>query len=98
MPVDHVERAYRAWPKLIGAAKERSPITYRELAQALDIHHRPVRYVLDVIQNYCISEHLPPLTISVVNQAQGMPGNGFIAWYSEELVSPLGVKPALLAS
>lgn len=84
--VNQVERASRAWPILISVAKSRSTITYGELAAALGIHHRPVRYVLGVIQDYCLAEGLPPLTILVVNQS-GEPGPGFIAHSFENLNS-----------
>ncbi len=79
MPVNQVERACRAWPILINQAKNRSTITYKELGRALDVHHRAIRYVLCVIQDYCLEENLPPLTILIVN-ASGMPGTGFIAF------------------
>jgi putative restriction endonuclease len=42
------------------------------------MHHRPVRFVLGPIQDYCLAERLPPLTIVVINQ-RGRPGSGFIA-------------------
>ena len=35
--------------------------------------------MLGVIQDHCLEEKLPPLTILVVNQ-RGRPGEGFIAW------------------
>jgi len=76
--VNQVERAFRAWPILTQRAKDRSTITYGELGQALGVHHRAVRYVLSVIQDYCIEEGLQPLTILIVNSS-GMPGTGFIA-------------------
>ncbi|MEX0739063.1 MAG: HNH endonuclease signature motif containing protein [Pseudohongiella sp.] len=77
--VNQVERAYRAWPILIKRAENRSTITYGELGQALGVYHRAVRYVLGVLQDYCLEERLPPLTILIVN-ASGRPGTGFIAF------------------
>jgi hypothetical protein len=77
--VNQVERASRAWPILTDRAKKRSTITYGELGQALGVHHRAVRYILGVIQDYCLEEKLPPLTILIVN-ASGKPGSGFIAF------------------
>jgi hypothetical protein len=38
-----------------------------------------VRYILGLIQDYCLKEKLPPLTILVVNQG-GKPSTGFIAY------------------
>jgi putative restriction endonuclease len=89
MSVNQVERAYRAWPILTGCAMKGTTITYGDLAQSLGIHHRAVRYVLGVIQDYCLSEHLPPLTIVVVSQNKGMPGHGFIAWDIDDLQTGL---------
>lgn len=81
MPINHVERACRAWPILANVAKQKNPtITYGELGAKVGIHHRAIRYVLGVIQDYCLEEKLPPLTILVVSQSDGMPGEGFIAW------------------
>lgn len=79
MPLDQVERAYRAWPILIDRASKNSTITYGELGKALGVHHRAVRFVLAVIQDYCLEAKLPPLTILIVN-ASGLPGSGFIAF------------------
>jgi putative restriction endonuclease len=62
------ERAARAWPLLTQKADEESNITYADLLQHLGIHARPIRYVLGVIQDYCLGEKLPPLTILVVNR------------------------------
>ena len=78
MSVNHVERAYRAWTILAKCAKARRPITYGDLAALLGIHPRPIRYVLGVIQDYCLEEDLPPLTILVISK-KGIPGSGFIA-------------------
>jgi putative restriction endonuclease len=75
---NQVERVYRAWNFLTDCAKRRTPITYKQLGDALGMHHRPVRFILDPIQDYCLAERLPPLTILVINQ-RGRPGAGFIA-------------------
>jgi putative restriction endonuclease len=83
-PVNQYERAFRAWPILTATAAKRSTITYAELADYLDIHPRPIRYVLSVIQDWCLDERKPPLTILVVNQ-HGQPGQGFIAWDANNL-------------
>jgi len=83
--LNQVERAYRAWPILIARAENETPITYGELAGSFGLHHRAVRYVLGVIQDYCLNEDLPPLTILVINAQTGTPGPGFIAWDMEDL-------------
>ena len=75
---NQTERVYHAWNILTACAKRRTLITYKQLGDALNMHHRPVRFVLGAIQDYCLADRLPPLTILVVNQ-KGRPGSGFIA-------------------
>jgi putative restriction endonuclease len=83
--VNQYERAFRAWPLLTATAVNRSTITYAELADYLHIHPRPIRYVLAVIQDWCLREKKPPLTILVVSQSRHRPGQGFIAWDVNDL-------------
>ncbi|MGC2220931.1 MAG: HNH endonuclease, partial [Methylocella sp.] len=83
--VNHVQRAYQAWPILIGRASENAPITYGDLASKLGVHHRAIRYVLGVIQDYCLAQQLPPLTILAINGKSRMPGPGFVAWDMDDL-------------
>ena len=78
--VNQYERAYRSWQVLNEFAASSRCVTYGQLANRIGIHHRPVRYVLDLIQNYCLEERLPPLTLLAVNQVSGLPGDGFVAW------------------
>jgi putative restriction endonuclease len=78
MTVNQPERAFRAWTILTDRAARGLTITYGDLGTALAIHHRTVRYVLGLIQSYCLDESLPPLTILIVNKS-GLPGTGFIA-------------------
>lgn len=73
------EKAWRAWRKLTECAAQKETITYGELAAHLGTHRRPIRYVLNLIQQYCLAENLPPLTILVHNKTTGVPGSGFIA-------------------
>ncbi len=84
--VDQRERACRAWPILIQEASlGHRQITYGQLSHRLGIHHRPIRYVLDLIQRYCMQNRLPPLTVLVVNQYTRRPGSGFIGCNSYEI-------------
>ena len=83
--VNHIERAYRAWPILVGHASNDEPMTYGELADDLGVHHRAIRYILGVIQDYCLAQMLPPLTILVINGVTRMPGHGFVAWDMDDL-------------
>lgn len=73
------QRAYYVWNELIKCAKDRTTITYGELAERIDSHHRALRYPLGYIQDYCLDERLPPLTMLVINKATKLPGDGFIA-------------------
>lgn len=82
MEVNHAQRAFNAWTVLTDCATKGKTITYAGLGSAIGIHHRPVRYVLGLIQDHCMAENLPPLTILVVNQ-KGLPGSGFIAYNIE---------------
>jgi putative restriction endonuclease len=70
---------------LTTTASHGATITYAELSGRIGIHHRPIRFVLSVIQDYCLSEKLPPLTILAVNQLFHQPGEGFIAWDVDDL-------------
>ena len=79
------ERAYRAWPMLTKCADNGKTLTYGQLAKRLGIHHRTVRFLLGKIQDYCLEEKLPPLTILVVNQSTQRPSEGFIAWDADNL-------------
>tara|TARA_R110002072_G_scaffold187924_3_gene344716 strand:- start:2557 stop:3342 length:786 start_codon:yes stop_codon:yes gene_type:complete len=83
--VNQSERAARAWPILIDVARSARKITYGTIGKQLGIHHRTVRYVLSEIQDYCLAEKLPPITILVVDQKEGKPGTGFIAWDVDDL-------------
>jgi putative restriction endonuclease len=77
--VNQAQRAALAWNVLKRIAKQRTTISHGELGRELGIHHRPIRFVLGIIQQYCLLERMPPLTILVVDQ-QGKLGGGFIAW------------------
>jgi len=81
--VNHDERAAKAWPVLGKVAADSATITYGQLAKAIGIHHRPLRYVLGRLQDHCIAEDLPPLTILVVRGGDKRPGTGFIGWEAE---------------
>lgn len=76
---NHELRAFNAWEILIKRAGEKIPITYKELAEQVGVHHRVCRYFLDYIQAYCMNEEMPPLT-SIVVSKEGKVGKGFIAY------------------
>ena len=50
------------------------PITYGDLARRLGIHHRPLRFVLGQIWDWCERNGHPHVNVLVVNQASGLPG------------------------
>jgi putative restriction endonuclease len=78
MSINQHERAYRMWNILADLASRKRDITYKDLAQQLGLHPRVLRYPLNLIQEYCLEQGLPPLTILAVNQS-GFPGQGFTA-------------------
>ena len=86
--VNQEYRAMQAWPVLTACAAQRKTIRYGELARHLGVHHRAIRYVLGVIQWYCMEVDLPPLTI-LVNNKRGTPGSGFIAWPHDNIQTGL---------
>lgn len=77
--VNQEQRAAIGWDVLTDVASKGDLISYGELGDRIGIHHRVVRFVLGLIQDYCLEQKLPPLTILVVNQS-GLPGDGFVAW------------------
>src|SRR5260370_14190900 len=90
MAINQAERAYRTWPILTARAREGATVTYGDLGSLLGIHHRAIRYVLGLIQTYCLEEKLPPLTILVVDQS-GEPGTGFIAYDVDKLAEGMAL-------
>lgn len=87
--INQEQRAAKAWPVLGDIAKKRALITYKQLGNDIGVHHRAIRYVLDLIQTHCLENHLAPLTILVVNGDSGRPGDGFIAWDADDIESGL---------
>jgi putative restriction endonuclease len=72
--------AFNSWPLLTAAAESGATITYKQVGDQIGIHHRTIRLALGLIQDYCLDEGLPPLTVVVVSAARQRPGEGFIAW------------------
>ena len=74
---NHPLRALQIWQILIGAAHNRQIITYGMLADILSYHGAgTLAQPLGHIMYYCQQNELPPLTILVVNQDTGLPGEG----------------------
>lgn len=77
--MNRYERAFQIWPILTDVARRRGKITYSELADTIHSTDRRLGWPLGVIQDYCLAENLPPLTILVVAKQTGQPGHGFTA-------------------
>jgi putative restriction endonuclease len=78
MAVDQEVRANKLWDVLTGVAKTKgATITYAKAASKVGVHHRVLRFPLDIIGKYCNAEGLPPLTGIVVRGSDGIPGSGF---------------------
>lgn len=82
--IDHEVRAGLLWPVLVALAKEGSITTYAEAAGAIGIHHRPLRYALGPIQDYCLGAGLPRLTSLVVSKSSGVQGAGYLGSPGDE--------------
>lgn len=63
---------------------------YAELGRLIGgVHQRAIGYTLGPIQEYCLLEKLPPLTLLVVQKGTGLPGGGFIAWDVDDVETGL---------
>ena len=76
----HIGRAQQMWQILVGCAHRRETLTYGLLAEMIGV---PVpislAYPLGQIQNWCLSQGFPVLTILVVRKNTGKPGSGAIS-------------------
>jgi hypothetical protein len=66
-------------PHLIDAAREGHKLTYKELADKVDTHWRPVPLRLGYIRDeLCVPNGLPMISAIVVNQDTKLPGYSFL--------------------
>lgn len=72
--------AARTWAVLTAYAAKKETLSYKNLGLEVGLHHRTVKFPLDVIYRYCSISGLPALTGIVVRQDSGMPGRGFTEW------------------
>jgi alkylated DNA nucleotide flippase Atl1 len=73
----HSTRALQIWQILIAKASNRQTLTYGQLAKILGFQGAgTLAPILGHIMYYCQQENLPPLTVIVVNQKTGLPGDG----------------------
>lgn len=71
------QRASQIWSLLICAARERKTYTYGKVADILGFGGAGVMaQILGCIMWYCEENDFPPLTVLVVNQESGLPGEG----------------------
>ena len=75
-------RALQIWQILIGRAHNRQEITYRDLRHLMGYpegSYNVLSRCLDPVMRYCQQNNLPPLTVLVVGERTGKPGQGFTA-------------------
>lgn len=75
------------WPMLTDAAARGNTITYGNIAPHIQTNPLSVGRALGPIQDYCLENHLPPLTAIVVGKTSNEPGAGFIAWDIDDVGS-----------
>jgi putative restriction endonuclease len=73
------ERAVQLWSILVLAARNRQILTYDLVSQLSGLPRHTIGQRLAPVQDYCVACKLPPLTVLVVSEDTGMPGDGFIA-------------------
>jgi len=73
------ERAVQLWPLLAFADRNRQILTYDLVSRLTGVPRPAVGNFLDPIQDYCLHQKLPPLTVLVVSEKSGLPGVGFVA-------------------
>jgi hypothetical protein len=71
------QRSVQIWTLLVVAARERKSYTYGQMAKILGMDGAGVMaQFLGPIMYYCQKRGCPPLTVLVVNQKSGLPGDG----------------------
>lgn len=70
------QRAHQLWSLLAYAASNRQTLTYSFLGKLVGLPAAAIGRSLYPIQYFCKQQGLPPLTVLVVNQATGRPGEG----------------------
>lgn len=71
------QRSMQIWTLLVCAAQERKSYTYGQIAEILGMGGAGVMaQFLGPIMWHCEDKDFPPLTVLVVNQETGLPGEG----------------------
>lgn len=78
--MDTAAKALEAIPHLVAIAEQRGDaITYKQLGEAIGMHHRPLRFVLGHLRDdILIPRGLPLLNCLVVNADTRMPGESWL--------------------
>ncbi len=75
--MNRYQRSLQIWTLLVCAARERKSYTYGEIAEILGMGGAGVMAQFPgPIMWYCKDNGLPPLTVLVVKQETGLPGEG----------------------
>jgi hypothetical protein len=74
--MDNSQRAHQLWSVLAFAAHNRQTLTYALLGKLVGLPAAAIGRSLYPIQYFCKQQGLPPLTVLVVNQVTGRPGEG----------------------
>lgn len=74
--MDKHQRAHQLWSVLAFAARNRQILTYAFIGKLVGLPAAAIGRSLYPIQYFCKQHELPPLTVLVVNQATGLPGEG----------------------
>jgi hypothetical protein len=72
------ERAAQLWSLLVLAARNQQILSYSMVEKLTGLPRQSIGRRLSSIQRYCLDEDLPPLTSLVVNEDEGVPGEGFV--------------------
>jgi len=72
------QRAEQIWPILTHCALQRQTLSYELLGRLIGVPRMGLGQLLEPIQSYCILNQLPPLSVLVVSENTGLPGEGFI--------------------
>jgi len=95
------ERLTQLWSLLVDSAHAQKVLTHDLLGQMIGVPEQAIGCFLRPIQDYCNLHNLPPLTLLVLNEADGLPETNetedlfgerarvyFFDWFSRKSPSP----------
>jgi hypothetical protein len=71
------ERAAQIWAVLALAARNSQILSYDIVGKLIGVPRHALGRMLEPIQSYCLANDLPPLSILVISEKTGTPGNTF---------------------